>query len=384
MPISNPRIGKLINWRQSYVGDPADSVNLGIPMAEDFNHLRRYRAMEYIASYSGRIAPFPADAADINGNHLSKFHIISRYPVRENGGAAEIVINAHNWRHEYVAGNETWEWYNDMGDLFATRTILKNVAASTTGGDDDANDYPSGEYGEWFDGLDATNAAKSLTITPVAIGTDDGFRCSRLDVTNAIVHRLNVMGCPHEPTLTEAEALVSSSDFSVDEVIKGWDEANADDGTVGTVCHYLDAGDSVIHNSSRALFNTPYALGVYQTGVNPAESLRQDADGNAQTYRVKPRNLTGAAGNVDCDPAIVVYGGAGCVVTMSSSVAADSVSYTIPGGGLLEPTLVTVSSFTDQLEVDDELDYITVSGTSAGGIELFVQAVSLWEPYQHR
>jgi len=72
------------------------------------------------------------------------------------------------------------------------------------------------------------------------------------------------------------------------------------------------------------------------------------------------------------------------VVTFSSSVATDSVSYTIPGGGLLEPTLVTVSSFTDQLEVDDELDYITVSGTSAGGIELFVQAVSLWEPYQHR
>ena len=379
MPITNPRIGKFINWKSSYIGDPADSVRLGIPAATTFNHLRRYRAMEYLASYSGRRDP------DINGNSLSEFHIISRFPVRENGGDADIIINAHNWKKQYGAVNESWLWYKDYGDAFATRLILKDVAAPTVGGDDADNDYPTGAYGEWSEGVDAAGDDQSLVVTPQAIGTADGFRCSRLDVTNAVVHRLNVFGCPHEPTLSEAEALVSLSDFNVDETLRGWDDANSDDGTVGTLCHYMDAGDSVVHNTSRPLFNTCYALGVYQTGVAaPGASLRRDSVGNAQTYRVKPRNLTGAAGNVDCDPAIVLSGGAGAVVTLSSSIAGDSVTYTIPGGGLANPTLKTVSDFTDALEVDPDLDYITVKGTSAGGIELHVQAVSLWEPYQYR
>jgi len=375
MTITNPPVGKFINWHTALTGDPAMSAQFGAPLVKTFNHLRRYRAMEYIASYSGRCDH------TLNGNDANEFHVISRFPVRASGDDAQAIITAKLWRRGYAAGNETWEWYKDYTDGAADDTLYSAGAVSNTVTEDAGIMHAHGPGYEF-----------AVDIEPQAINTDDGFRCSRLDVSNAMIHRLNVFGCPHDPTLEAGEALVSLSDVSVGRVLQGWDEGN-DDGTIGTLCHYMDGDsseqvtgtDSVIHNTSRALFNTAYALGVYQTGVAaPGESLRQDSDGGAQTYRVKPRNLTGSGDKVPCDPAIIVYGGAGCVVTFSSSVAVDSVSYTIPGGGLAAPTLVTVSDFTGQLEIDDELDYVTVSGTSAGGIELYVQAVSLWEPHQYR
>jgi len=374
--ISQPRVGELINWETAYVGDPALAAKFGAPMVRAFQHLRQYRAGEYVGSYSGRCD------LTINGNNANRFHVITRFPVQANAGVVPLTITQKNWKLDYPAATtELVTWYRDYGDGAADITLYTGLAAATVATPDTSNDLASGRYCEWAEGEDGAGDDKELSVTPVAIGVNDGFRCSRLNIDNAMIHRINVFGCPHSPNIDEDEAVVGLADVSVNRVLQGWDHGN-DDGTVGAVAHYIDADDSCIHNTCRPLFNTCYALGVYQTGVNPAESLRQDGDGGAQTYMVKPRNLTGSGDKVLCDPAIVVYGGAGAVVTFASTT--DSVTYTIPGGGLATPTLVTVSSFTDQLEVDDVIDYITVSGTSAGGIELYVQAVSLWEPYTLR
>lgn len=374
MTATNPPVGKFINWKSALVGSPASSNALGKPLVKTFNHLRRYRAMEFLASYSGRYDPA------INGDWASRFHIISRFPVRNNGTSdAQIGINLKAWKiGRPVAGpiNLLINWRKLLGGGVTTtlRDCFIPVAAAS---DDGINDKPNGIYGEW-----------AVEVTPEAIGTADGFRCSRLDVDNLVVHRLNVFGCPHDPMLDDDEALVKLSDMATGEVLRGWDQGN-DDGTIGALCHYMDAGDSVIHNSSRALFNTTYALGIHQTGVAAHNTghLRQDSAGNAMSYRVAARNLTGnVVDDIPCDVAVVLMGDASCEVQLASVTAGDTSTITIPAGGYATPTLVTTShaQCTGALNIDPAGDTITITGISPAGINLYVNAVSLWEPYQHR
>ena len=380
MTIINPPIGKFINWHRALVGDPAMSAAFGAPMVKTFNHLRRFRAMEYIASYSGRCN------YAINGNDSNVFHVISRFPVRKSGDDATAIITSKQWRRGYGSGSETWEWYKDIGDVAVDKTLYSAGAASATVTDDTAASHANGPAREF-----------SVDVEPVAIGTDDGFRCSRLEISNAMLHRLNIFGCPLEPDLSNDEALIGLADISVGRVLQGWDEANSDDGTIGTLCHYMDGDssdvvtgtDSVIHNTARALFNTPYALGVHLNDEAALISIRQDSSGNAMTYKVKARNLTGGVGDVVCDIAIVISGDAAARIKLSSATAGDSAVYTIPGGGLANPTLVTSSSFVgtnhaNALGIDPDGDTITIEALSGAGNDFYIQAVSLWEPYQHR
>ena len=380
MTIKNPPVGKFINWHTALVGEPAMSAALGAPLVKTFNHLRRYRAMEYIASYSGRYE------VAINGNDANEFHIISRFPVRASSDDATAIITAKNWRRGYAAGSETWEWYKDYTDGAADATLYSSGAVSNSVTDDGVNSHASGRGSEF-----------AVDIEPQAINVDDGFRCSRLDVANAMIHRLNVFGCPAEPDLAADEALLGLADISVGRVLQGYDETNTNAGTIGTLCHYMDGDssdavtgtDSVIHNTSRALFNTCYAKGVHLNDEAALISIRQDSDGDAQTYKVKPRNLTGGVTDVECDIAIMVWGDAGAGVQMVSSTAGDSSKYTIPGGGLATPTLVTTADFTGatythKLGVDPAGDYITINALSGAGNDVYINTVSLWENYQYR
>ncbi len=43
--------GKMINWETAFSGEPALSAKFGAPMVKAFQHLRQYRAGEYVASY---------------------------------------------------------------------------------------------------------------------------------------------------------------------------------------------------------------------------------------------------------------------------------------------------------------------------------------------
>jgi len=288
--VNQPRVGELINWETAFVGEPALAAKFGAPMVRVFQHLRQYRAGEYVASYSGRCN------LGINGNNANRFHVITRFPVQAGAGVVPLIITQKNWKLDYPAATtELVTWYRDYGDGAADITMYSGLAPATVATPDTVNDLASGRYCEWALGEDADGDEKELSVTPVAIGTNNGFRCSRLNIDNAMVHRLNVFGCPHGPNIDEDEAVAGLADVSVGRVLQGYVHGT-DDGTVGAVAHYIDADDSCVHNTARPLFNTSYALGVYQTGeAAPGDSLRQDGDGGAMTYRVMPRNLTGAA-----------------------------------------------------------------------------------------
>ncbi len=386
MTTKNPPLGEFVNWQTAYVGEVPSSNKLGKRLVKTFNHLRRYRAQEYIASYSGRYDPA------VNGNWASRFHIITRFPVRDSGDDAQIVINLKRWEiGRGVAGpiDVLVDWYKAYGGALTItlRECFIPVAEVT---DDGINDDPSGFYAEWMEGVDGAGDTQPLTVTPVAIGTNDGFQCSRLNVDNIVVHRLNVMGCPHNPTLEDDESLVSLSDVATGQTLRGWDEGN-DDGTIGTLCHYMDGDaseqvtgtDSVIHNTSRALFNTPYALGVHLNNEAAYIPIRSDAADNAMTYKVMPRNLTGGATDIACDPAIVVSGDIGARVKFSSTTAGDTAIYTLVAGDAA-PKLRTTSDFSSSLDIDPDGDTITIEALSGAGNDIYIHTVSLWEPPQYR
>lgn len=364
MTIKNPPVGKFVNWQRAYGGELASSAKLGQPLVAAFNHLRQFRAGEYIASYSGRVNPA------INGNGASEFHIITRFPVQSGAGDVPLIITQKNWKRGYAAGNETIAWFKDYTDGAADVTLYDSPAEPITTTNDTANSKPHGKKSEW-----------AVDVEPTA--ANDGFRCSRLDIDNALIHRLNVFGCPATPDLDADEAVVSSATVSSGDVLRGYVHGT-DDGTIGALVHYLDAEDSVIHNTCRALLNTPYALGVHLNNEAAYIPIRSDGAVNSMTYMVKARNLTGAAGDIACDPAIVISGDAAARIRMSSTTAADNVVYTIPGGGLANPTLKTTADFGDTLNIDPAGDTITIEALSGAGNDVYIQAVSLWEPYRYR
>jgi len=389
MTAKNPPVGEFINWQTAYVGEPPSSNKLGKRLVNTFNHLRRYRAQEYIASYSGRYDPA------VNGDWESRFHIITRFPVRKSGDDAQIVISMKKWEiGRPVAGpiDLLVDWRKAYGGA-VTITLSECFVPVAAVADDGINDDPSGFYTEWMEGVDGAGDTQPLTVTPVAINTNDGFQCSRLDVDNIVVHRLNVMGCPHNPMLEDDESLVSLSDVATGQVLRGWDEGN-NDGTIGALCHYMDGDssdavtgtDSMIHNSCRPLFNTPYALGVHLNNEAAYIPIRSDAADAAMTYKVKPRNLTGGATDIACDIAVVISGDAAAELKFISNTAVDSSKIIIPAGGYANPTLITTSHAQCEgtLNVDPDGDFIEIQALSGAGNDIYIHAVSLWEPYQYR
>ena len=373
--IINPRKGPFVNRETAFGGELALSNSLGANLVNAWNHLRRWRAGEYIASYSGRVDPA------INGDNLSKFHIITRFPEQVDGSDVQIVVTQKNWMIGYAgAVNEKTEWRKLFGGA-VTETPYDSLAPpNTITIGDTATSLPSGDYHEY-----------EFEVTPEAIGTADGFRCSRLDITNAVVHQLNVFGCPIEPDIDKASALVGLSDVAVGQTMRGFIQGTSD-GTVGALIHYMDDDgtngvDSVVHNSCRPLFQTPYALGVHLNNEANYIPIRSDANDVSMTYKVKARNLTGnAVDDVACDPAIVISGDAGARIKMSSTTAADNVVYTIPGGGIPQavPELKTTTDFGDTLNIDPAGDTITIEALSGAGNDVWIQTVSLWEGYRYR
>jgi len=375
--VSQPRVGELINWETAFVGEPALASKFGAPMVRVFQHLRQYRAGEYVASYSGRCS------LGINGNNANRFHVITRFPVQADEGVVPLIITQKNWKLDYPADtDELVTWYRDYADGVADITMYTGLANATVVTPDTSNDLASGRYCEWAIGDDADGDEKELSVTPVAIGTNNGFRCSRLNIDNAMVHRLNVFGCPHGPNIDEDEAVVGLADVSAGRVLQGYVDGT-DDGTLGAVAHYIDADDSCIHNTARPLLQTCYAGGIYQTGEAAHAALRQDGDGNSMTYRVMPRNLTGAATDISCDLAIVAWGGEDTEIAFTSTTAGDTATFVMPAA-IAAPTLFTTDDFDGQLDIDPDGDEITITGKSAGALELHVQTVSLWEPYKNR
>ncbi len=370
MTIKTPTVGKFINWKSALVGEPAMSSAFGAPLVHTFNHLRQFRAGEYVASYSGRCNHL------INGNDANKFHIITRFPVQSGAGDVPVIITAKNWKRGYAAGNETWEWYKDYGDGAADSTPYSSGAVSASVANDTADSHANGAGNEF-----------AVDVTPVAIGTADGFRCSRLDVTNAMIHRLNVFGCPVDPDIDADEAVVRLASVSVGRPLRGYVHGT-DDGTIGALIHFTDddgtnGTDSVIHNTCRPLFNTPYALGVHLNDEAAYIPIRSDSADNSMTYKVKARNLTGAVGDISCDVAVVISGDAGARIRMSSTTAADNTVYTL-GGGDAAPILKTTSDFTGTLDIDPAGDEITIEALSGAGNDIYIHTVSLWENYRYR
>jgi len=368
--IINPRRGPFVNRETAYGGEVALSTALGSKLVKAFNHLRRFRAGEYVASYNGRVDPA------INGNHVSKFHIITRFPVQADAADVQLVATQKNWMIGYGGGvNEKTEWRKLYGGG-VTETPYDAAAPPAAVTDDTSISLPSGDYHEYEFG-----------VTPEAIGAADGFRCSRLDITNAVVHQLNVFGCPIEPDLDADAALVGLSDAAVGRVLQGYVDGT-DDGTIGALVHYMDDDgttgvDSVIHNTCRPLFNTPYALGVHLNNEAAFIPIRSDTNDNSMTYAVEARNLTGGAGDIACDIAVVISGDAGAQIKLSSTIAVDNSTYTL-GGGDGAPILKTTSDFSGTLNIDPGGDFITIEALSGAGNDVYIHTVSLWENYRYR
>ncbi len=317
----NPRKAPLVNPQQCYTGSPASSPNLGASMQQAFTHLRNWRSGEFIAHYAGR----PDEA--VNGNATagttSSYYIITGFPAKHDTSDPDrnLIAIVQNWEKGYSgAVNEAWKWYKTAGGAL-TQTLWDEYAHGTGVTDDTKNVKPSGTAHHFG------SEGKPMLVTPTA--SNDGFQVSKLTSDYALTASLVVFSAPVEDSLELEQIVAPLGNFYPGETLRGYD---GDEGrSVGAVAHLIDAGDSVVHNTRRVMFQTCYPLGCRNTGTAGWVSVRADSATNPYTYRVKPSNLNAGTSLVDCLPALVITADSGAEIRYIDTTSGENWTYTSAG-----------------------------------------------------
>ncbi|MCP4536102.1 MAG: hypothetical protein GY832_03050 [Chloroflexi bacterium] len=312
----------------------------------------------------------------MNGATPQDFYIITRFP--ETAGSVdkryvgiELELYEVNFRTKMFKA----EWYPDK-DVGGTSTVL--MATPSVGVDD--YDYTTVPELKWTWGNENTY------VVPVGSGTDDGFKCAKFEITYGLVARLSTYGVPISETLPLDQAVVPAANIAVNETLRGYD---SDAGTsIGAIAHMIDSGDSVIHNTSRCLFQTTYPMGMKLNNLALTDFREDSINNNPTTLKVVPRNLDGGTDKIEAEIALVMTcDAAGEVVKYSSG--ADT--WTFTSSGAMVAQLVTTSDGVGGslgagrgLEIDVTADYIQIEGNTNGNHDLIVHTASLWEPASGR
>lgn len=376
MTIYHERDGRFANSELCCAGEiPDQSVGVAIQRASI--HARLWE-QNLIAIYSGR-----ADTT-ANGNPgptARSFYIITSSPPRADTSAPmrQLLIAGRLWR--YVTGGvftRTWTWDPDPLGTPAVDALMTETSLPGPITGDQQTSLPTG--GSYM--FPVTEG--HCRYTPGAAATDEGFVVGALAVNYAMFAGLSVWTMPIDP-ITNSQGLgLAQANFVAGETLRGYD---SDAGT--SVARLVDAqdlyaNDSMIANTRRCLFQTPYPLGLFgdgdAAGVLTWANSRENSAGNPTTYLVYPRNLRGGAADIECLPALVVDAApAGTKIAFSSTVAGDTWEWT--SGGVATPALITASDgATASLAVDPAGDKINIRIYASTSNPVLIKTVSLWEP----
>jgi hypothetical protein len=275
-----------------------------------------------------------------------------RVKARSDGNAVPRIL--HNgvvlW-----AGTTSTEWQN---------AVVSFVSTSTAAGVDLRAQTSTGtEYCE-FDNAELRQY--------------EGFKLSKLTITYCYLAALSLYTLPADVITDQNMYFVRPKNFVTYESLRG--ATSVDPNTsVGRLWWNLEQGESVVQNSSKCLFQTPYPTGGYVGSAGSLAPFQADSAGNALKYRVRPRGLTGTT-TVQTDIACVVNTmAAGDKIQFASSTAGDTWTYTA-SSAIATPRVITtahgVGVAGSGLAVNSLLDDVTVK---AQGADVHVNTISLWE-----
>ena len=256
---------------------------------ENTDYLRHWNR-RLIALYFGRNDPAENGGLEgISGGQngkTNKYHIITHAPrlrdYTQTDHDRRLLVSFRYWNYVYElpGSSRKFEWFKDFADSTADWT--KTVAYHNPASNDADTDYPSG-------GGDAF----VCDYTPQLHTAKDGFRCSKFQIDNALVHSLSVEELPlkNSQLSNSQKAWLDPSRF------KAGQPLTAQTGTpyTGSIDSLINVQngygtDSCIANQARCLFQTPYPVCAYSDGDGTStmswRSLREDGHGHAQKYKL--------------------------------------------------------------------------------------------------
>jgi len=249
---------------------------------ENTDYLRHWNR-RLIALYFGRNSP--ASNGGTSFNVYRNFHIITHAPrlrdYTQTDHDRRLLVSFRYWGYQmHSATQRHFRWFKDFGDSTASWT--KTVAYHNPASSDADTDYPSGG-GDIF----------VCDYTPQIHTVKNGFRCSKFQIDNALVHSLSVEELPlkNSQLSNSQKAWLDPSRF------KPGQPLTAQTGTpyTGSIDSLINVQngygtDSCIANQARCLFQTPYPVCAYSDGDGTStmswRSLREDGHGHAQKYKL--------------------------------------------------------------------------------------------------
>jgi len=271
--------------------DASDSCNVAhnadsqLRFHENTDYLRHWNR-RLIALYYGR------NDEDSNGGATKdvyrNFHIITHAPrlrdYTQTDHDRRLLISFRYWGHIFrspsVPTYRSFGWYKDFAD--GTADWTKTVAYHNPLVDDADTDYPNGGGNTFV-----------CDYTPQLHTAKDGFRCSKFQIDNALVHSLSVEELPlkNSQLSNSQKAWLDPSRFKTGQPLTaqtGTPYTGSIDSLINVQNGY--GTDSCIANQARCLFQTPYPVCAYSDGDGTStmswRSLREDGHGHAQKYKL--------------------------------------------------------------------------------------------------
>jgi hypothetical protein len=319
---------------------------------DTFNHLRAHRQGETYGRQWGR----PNGA--LNGGGVSDFHIISQAitPADTSQTTRKILVQIQHWNTStYGSGPVRTADHRWNTTSFATAYFFSNSGDSYVTG-------PTGPLIEHIFDIDVSS--------PTSGFTSDLLECG------GIVAAIGVTTLPEETLTTDAAYGVIPGNTSPGQTIRG----EKDNGSVGAMVYYQDAGDSVLANTRRCLFYQMHAAGFYAIGAGAAGYdyiWGGSISANPATLKIKGRNLRGRSAftQFNTDLAFVCTHDDGAGLRFTSAQTGNIATWT-GSGTVTTPTLYVVNDF---LRVDPTGDEITVEFYVDSTHAINVNTLSLWE-----
>lgn len=253
---------------------------------------------------------------------------------------------------------------------------------------------PGASYGIWDNGICAASnpgytgriyldTAQAFDADDFLVTSTDGsYKVGLVEIENTQLAAASLYLAPKQ-TIDEDQQLVAEKDVAIGQVIRGYTGTGRR--SVGDIVHYTGGGKG---DYDTAEWATRKCFGqiMIPRGYWTDSTSYQQFWGDQFFWYINPRALSDfLQGGIDTtviEPTIVVSGDEGSEVRVTNTNSGNTWTYTIPAGGIANPTLITDSSgtYSGALEYTSSSDIykFEVKGPTAGG-EMILWTASLWE-----
>ena len=208
------------------------------------------------------------------------------------------------------------------------------------------------------------------------------FQVKRLSIEACQVASVTIWAGP-DKSLSDSQIDIKPEDVASGKVIRGYTGTGRP--SVGDLFHLQgslsDTADDIERVTRRCMMQIGTAYGFYAG----ASLSNHRVYGSDHEFRVRGR-VNSDIFNIDTGqilPAFVITGTEGAQITVTNSTATTNTTwtYTIPAGGISNPTLIAPTDGTGTIDliVGDNLCYIEVD--TGAGDEIVIYTSSLWEKF---